>query len=85
MPRALDLLRDTIEVLMETTPKGLDLEQVLRRKPCRTWSVTICTPRASTRHPGALGPTSHVDDGCLNASTPGSPRIPQACAARGST
>ncbi|WP_035930830.1 cation diffusion facilitator family transporter, partial [Kocuria rosea] len=28
VPRALILLRDTIEVLMETTPRGLDLEKV---------------------------------------------------------
>ena len=31
VPRSLILLRDTIEVLMETTPKGLDLEAVRTR------------------------------------------------------
>ena len=33
VPRALILLRDTIEVLMETTPKGLDLDEVRAGRP----------------------------------------------------
>ncbi|KWW43161.1 Metal cation efflux system protein CzcD [Micrococcus luteus] len=43
VPRALILLRDTIDVLMETTPKGLDLEAV------RGVSDGLCKPYREER------------------------------------
>jgi cobalt-zinc-cadmium efflux system protein len=49
VPRALLLLRDAMNVLMESTPRGLSLQTVRDRFwPCRAWSgCTTCTPGRS--------------------------------------
>ena len=85
VPRALILLRDTIEVLMETTPKGLDLEQVRTRLEALPHVVGVHDLHASRIDSDTPVLSAHVTvhDGCLNAEHAGVVLADlQACVAR---
>ena len=69
VPRALILLRDTIEVLMETTPKGLDLEEVRTRLEALPHVVGVHDLHASRIDSDTPVLSAHVTvhDHCLTA------------------
>lgn len=67
IPRTLRLLRDTVDVLMEVTPKGLDLEDVKRHILALEHVVDVHDLHASLVASGMPVLTAHVtvQDGCL--------------------
>ena len=69
VPRALILLRDTIEVLMESTPKGLDLEAVRTRLEDLPHVLAVHDLHASRIDSDTPVLSAHVTvhDGCLTA------------------
>lgn len=85
VPRALILLRDTIEVLMETTPKGLDLDEVRTRLEALPHVVGVHDLHASRIDSDTPVLSAHVTihDGCLTAEHAGVVLADlQACVAR---
>lgn len=67
MPRAIKLLRETTEVLMEFTPKGLDLDAVREHLMTLDHVTDVHDLHASTVATGLPTLTAHVvvDDGCF--------------------
>ena len=74
VPRALILLRDTIDVLMETTPKGLDLEAVRIRLSELPHVLEVHDLHASRIDSDTPVLSAHVTvhNGCLTAAHLGS-------------
>lgn len=70
VPRALILLRDTIDVLMETTPKGLDLEAVRIRLSELPHVLEVHDLHASRIDSDTPVLSAHVTvhNGCLTAA-----------------
>ena len=67
VPRAFTLMRETTSVLMEFTPKGLDLEEVRRHLLSLDHVKDVHDLHASTVATGLPTLTAHVvvDDGCF--------------------
>lgn len=67
VPRSLVLLRDTVDVLMETTPKGLDLDKVRSRILEVDHVIDVHDLHASRVDSDTPVLTAHVtvQDGCL--------------------
>lgn len=85
VPRAMVLLRDTVEVLMETTPKGLDLEEVRTRLEALPHVLNVHDLHASRIDSDTPVLSAHVTvrDGCLTADHAGTVLADlQACVSR---
>ena len=68
VPRAMLLARETVRVLMEFTPKGLDLDEVRRHLLAMDHVQDVHDLHASTVASGLPTLTAHVvlDDSCFN-------------------
>ncbi|GIG39332.1 cation diffusion facilitator family transporter [Cellulomonas phragmiteti] len=73
LPRAWSLLRDVVDVLLEATPEGLDLEQVRGHVREVPGVVDVHDLHAWTITSGVTALSAHVvvDDDCIESGRPG--------------